>query len=392
MSSTEPKFLLVFGTRPEAIKMAPVYHVLKRQFDTRVCITAQHREMMDQVLELFRITPDHDLNVMRPNQTLAQVTTRVIEGMTGYLEEERPDYVLVHGDTTTAYAAAIAAFYQRIPVCHVEAGLRTGDFDNPFPEEMNRRQIGSLATHHFAPTLQARENLLRENVPAANVFVTGNTAIDALRMALEMEQVRNAPNRFPADRRGILVTAHRRENFGQPMQDICRMLLDSVEAQPDAHVVFPVHYNPNVRKVVFDLLADHPRIELCDPVDYAEFVALMRDAHLIVTDSGGVQEEAPSLGKPVLVLRKRTERPEAVAAGTVRIVGTVRDEVGAAVSELMTDPARYRDMAQAINPYGDGQAGRRILGYFARIHGVAVADAVTDEFDPGVPLGPGERR
>ena len=390
MSSSEPKFLLVFGTRPEAIKMAPVYHVLKKRFQPRVCITAQHREMMDQVLELFRIRPDHDLDLMRPNQTLAQITTRVIEGMTAFLEREQPDYVLVHGDTTTAFAASVAAFYQRIPVCHVEAGLRTGDFDNPFPEEMNRRQIGSLATYHFAPTVQARDNLLRENVPADGVFVTGNTAIDALQMALEMDQVKHSPRRFPADRRGILVTAHRRENFGQPMEDICGTLLDTVDAFPDTHIVFPVHYNPNVRKVVFRMLADHPRIELCDPVDYADFVVLMRDAHLIVTDSGGVQEEAPSLGKPVLVLRKRTERPEAVAAGTVRIVGTDRREVGGAIAELLEDADRYRAMAQAVNPYGDGQAGRRILGCFARIHGVETDDALYDEFDPGQPAVAGD--
>lgn len=381
-NSGRPRILLIFGTRPEAIKMAPVYHGLKTHFDTSVCVSAQHREMLDQVLEFFDIPTHHDLDVMTHDQSLTQLTARVLVGVTSYLEETRPDLVFVQGDTTTAYVGALAAFYLHIPVCHVEAGLRTHRMNEPFPEEMNRRQIGALATHHFAPTDRSRVNLLEEAIPAESIFVTGNTAIDALQMALEMPAVRNLDSMFLQGHRGILVTTHRRENFGEGMENVCRAIAEITATHQDVHVVFPVHYNPNVRGIVNAHLANLDRVTLIDPVDYARFVRLMHDACLVISDSGGVQEEAPSLGKPVLVLRDCTERPEAIDAGTVQLVGTDAGTIVGSASKLLNDPSRYEAMARAVNPYGDGRATQRILGYLASRLGIEAPGALAEAFTP----------
>lgn len=384
-SSRRPKVVLAFGTRPEAIKMAPVYHGFREHFETLVCVTAQHRQMLDQVLELFEISPDHDLDIMTDNQSLTEITSRALVGLAAHLKHVEPDLVFVQGDTTTAFAAALAAFYLHIPVCHIEAGLRTGRMDQPFPEEMNRRQIGSLATHHFPPTANSRENLLREAVPAESIFVTGNTAIDALQLALRMPQVRDATSVFTPGRRGVLVTAHRRENFGTGMDSICHAIRRIAIEHPDVEVVFPVHYNPMVRRSVNAILRDVERVKLIDPLDYGHFVRAMGDAYLVVTDSGGVQEEAPSLGKPVLVLRECTERPEAVAAGTVAIVGTDEEKIVAKSTELLRDESAYQRMARVTNPYGDGRATARILGYLAQRMSLAIPGALGMEFTPPVP-------
>lgn len=358
------KVLAIFGTRPEAIKMAPVVLELKRseRLDTRVCVTAQHRGMLDQVLELFEIAPDHDLNVMQENQSLEGLTARVLTGVGRILDEERPDIVLVHGDTTTTLAAALAAFYRRLPLGHVEAGLRSGSLSAPWPEEMNRR-VTTLATrYHFAPTEQSKLNLLAEGVPEAHIHVTGNTVIDALLQTVEKSRNSQVRARFPFLAEGrplILVTGHRRENFGQGFENICHALREIADAFP-VQIVYPVHPNPNVRGPVEALLADHDHIHLIDPLDYEPFVALMELSHFIITDSGGVQEEAPSLGKPILVMRDTTERPEAVDAGTVILVGTDARRIVAEAGRLLTDENHYSRMSQAINPYGDGQAAKRI--------------------------------
>jgi UDP-N-acetylglucosamine 2-epimerase (non-hydrolysing) len=319
---------------------------------------------------------------MTNNQSLTEVTSRVQVGMAAYLEQTRPDLVFVQGDTTTAFTAALAAFYLHIPVCHIEAGLRTGRMDQPFPEEMNRRQIGSLAAHHFPPTANSRDNLLKESIPAENIFVTGNTAIDALQLALKMPVVKNTPSLFKPGHRGILVTAHRRENFGEGMDNICRAIATISAEHSDVHVVFPVHYNPQVRSSVNSLLKDVERVTLIDPLDYGQFVRAMGDAHLVITDSGGVQEEAPSLGKPVLVLRECTERPEAVMAGTVAIVGTNTEIIVGKATELLNDDEAYQRMARVTNPYGDGQATARILGYLARRLSLDIPGALDQEFLP----------
>ncbi|MFT3717873.1 non-hydrolyzing UDP-N-acetylglucosamine 2-epimerase [Pseudorhodoferax sp.] len=370
----KPKVLIVFGTRPEAIKMAPVvkgFQAAADRFETVVCVTAQHREMLDQVLRLFEIEPQYDLNVMKPNQDLYDVTCSVLAGLKPVLAAERPDLVLVHGDTTTTLATSLAAYYARAAVGHVEAGLRTGDKYAPFPEEINRKVTGAVADLHFAPTATSRENLLREGVAEASVFVTGNTVIDALfavvrkletdpALGAEMQQ------RFsfldPA-RRLILVTGHRRENFGAGFENICNALADIAERTPDAEILYPVHLNPNVRRPVNEILAARglSNVHLIEPVDYLPFVYLMNRAHLIITDSGGVQEEAPSLGKPVLVMRDITERPEAVTAGTVLLVGTSRSAIVEQATRLLQDEAAYVRMSKAHNPYGDGQAVGRIL-------------------------------
>lgn len=358
------KIMAVFGTRPEAIKMAPLVKALKREkeFATLVAVTAQHREMLDQVLSLFQIRPDFDLNLMRHRQTLTRVTAGVLEGMGTILEKERPDLVLVHGDTTTTFAAALAAFYRQIPVGHVEAGLRTGNKYSPYPEEMNRHLTGALADLHFAPTATARENLLRENVDPAHIYVTGNTVIDALLATVEQDY------RFPANlarvdfsKRVLLVTAHRRENWGSPMERIFAAVRSLVERFPDVELVFPVHKNPTVRQLAYRILGEVARVHLIEPLDYQPFVNLMNRCYLVLTDSGGMQEEAPSLGKPVLVLRDTTERPEAVAAGTVRLVGTDPQKIIDAATQLLQNSAAYREMANAVNPYGDGLASRRII-------------------------------
>ncbi|CEP68431.1 UDP-N-acetylglucosamine 2-epimerase [Moorella glycerini] len=381
------KVLTVFGTRPEAIKMAPVVKELTRypeEFTCQVAVTAQHREMLDQVLHLFQIQPDYDLDIMRPRQTLEEVTTRALNGLAGVLKTSRPDVVLVHGDTTTTFVAALAAFYQQISVGHVEAGLRTGDRYAPFPEEMNRRLAGALADIHFAPTATARDNLLREGIPAEHIYVTGNTVIDALKATVRPGYCFSDPRLQELDFqkwRVILVTAHRRENWGEPMREIFTALRDLVKRYEDTVVVFPVHYNPRVRELAGEILGNRERVYLIDPLDYEPFVNLMARSYLVLTDSGGLQEEAPALGKPVLVLREVTERPEAVAAGTVRLVGTGYQEILAAAGELLEDREIYLRMAHAINPYGDGQASRRIRGALRHYFGLTIARP--QEFTPG---------
>jgi UDP-N-acetylglucosamine 2-epimerase (non-hydrolysing) len=347
--------------------MAPVIAELRgsHRFETRVCVTAQHREMLDQVLKLFDIVPDHDLDLMLPDQTLDALTARVLLGVGEVLDREKPDIVLVHGDTTTTLAASLAAFYRKLAVGHVEAGLRSGSLLAPWPEEMNRR-VATLATRfHFAPTEGAKRNLLAEKVPAANIYVTGNTVIDALLATVHKvraagpEVWRRRLDFLDESRRLVLVTGHRRENFGEGFQNICRALVQIADRY-DVQIVYPVHPNPNVRGPVAELLGRHPRIVLIDPLDYEPFVALMDRAFIIITDSGGIQEEAPSLGKPVLVMRETTERPEAVEAGTVILVGTDRDRIVVEAGRLLTDEAHYRRMAETMNPYGDGLAAKRI--------------------------------
>lgn len=360
------KIMTIFGTRPEAIKMAPLVKALEagEAFHCVVAVTAQHREMLDQVLDLFEIKPDHDLDIMQANQTLFDVTCKALTGLKSVLEEEKPDLVLVHGDTTTTFVASLASFYLQIPVGHVEAGLRTGNKRSPFPEEMNRKLTGSIADLHFAPTTTSRENLLREGVNPETIFVTGNTVIDALLQTVRPDYPFTGPdlrNIDFANYRVLLVTTHRRENLGEPMRQIYLGLKEIIERYPDVLVVFPVHKNPKVRAVVEEVLGDLKRVRLIEPLDYQPFINLMNKSHLVLTDSGGLQEEAPSLGKPVLVLRDTTERPEAVVAGTVRMIGTDRQKLVESVSELLSSPGAYRSMANAVNPYGDGQACRRII-------------------------------
>jgi UDP-N-acetylglucosamine 2-epimerase (non-hydrolysing) len=364
------KVLLTFGTRPEAIKMAPLVQRLRHDpdFECHVCVTGQHREMLDQVLDLFAIAPDFDLNVMKPGQDLYDVTTSILSGMRGVLERVQPDMVLVHGDTTTTMAATLAAFYKRIPVGHVEAGLRTGNLLSPWPEEANRTLTGALASVHFAPTSRARQNLLDEGTRGDSIVVTGNTVIDALlhvreRLASDArlrEEAEGALPKLQADRRLILVTGHRRESFGDGFERICAALAQLAHAYPDVDIVYPVHLNPSVREPVNRLLTGIANVHLIEPLDYLPFVSLMDRSHLILTDSGGIQEEAPSLCKPVLVMRDTTERQEAIDAGVVQLVGTdVRAIVGG-VAHLLDDHASYVAMSRGDNPYGDGQACDRI--------------------------------
>ena len=373
------KILLVFGTRPEAIKMAPLVKKLQaepEEFQTIVCVTGQHREMLDQVLRLFDITPDYDLNIMKPNQDLYDITSRILLGMRDVLREVQPDIVLVHGDTTTSMAAALAAFYQQIPVGHVEAGLRTGNIYSPWPEEMNRLVTGRITTHHFSPTPLAKENLLREHVDEKQIIVTGNTVIDALQMvvkrlaedkalanevATKINQMGYDVQRLEGSRRMVLITGHRRENFGEGFLNICHAIKHLAEQYQDVDFVYPMHLNPNVRKPVLEILGEKAEnVFLIEPLDYLPFVYMMQHSTLILTDSGGVQEEAPGLGKPVLVMRDTTERPEAVEAGTVLLVGTNREKIEQGVSMLLDDADCYRRMSEAVNPYGDGLACERI--------------------------------
>jgi len=369
-SAGKPSVFVVFGTRPEAIKMAPVIKALSAsdRVECRICVTGQHREMLDQVLSLFAVEPDYDLAVMQAGQDLTDVTCSVLAGLRDVLFREASSYVLVHGDTTTTFTAALAAYYQQIPVAHVEAGLRTGNRYSPWPEEMNRRLAGALTSLHFPPTAGARDNLRRENVGEASVEVTGNTVVDALLSVvgrLHDEPALRAEAEAGFDflattRRVILVTGHRRESFGQGFRDLCEALRRLAD-RGDVEVVYPVHLNPNVQQPVNELLGDHPRVHLLSPLDYLPFVALLDRAYLVITDSGGIQEEAPSLGKPVLVTRQTTERPEAIEAGTVRLVGT---DVGTVVTEaarLLDDAAWYETMSRAHNPYGDGHAAGRIM-------------------------------
>ena len=376
------KILLVFGTRPEAIKMAPLVKKLQEMpedFQTVVCVTGQHREMLDQVLRLFDITPAYDLNIMKPNQDLYDITSRILLGMRDVLKEVQPDIVLVHGDTTTSMAAALAAFYQQIPVGHVEAGLRTGNIYSPWPEEMNRLITGRITTHHFSPTPLAKENLLREHVDETQIIVTGNTVIDALQMvvkrlaedkalanevAAKINQMGYDVQRLDGNRRMVLITGHRRENFGEGFLNICHAIKHLAEQYQDVDFVYPMHLNPNVRKPVLEILGDKAEnVFLIEPLDYLPFVYMMQHSTLILTDSGGVQEEAPGLGKPVLVMRDTTERPEAVEAGTVLLVGTNREKIEQGVSMLLDDADTYRRMSEAVNPYGDGLACERIIKY-----------------------------
>lgn len=363
------KVLTIFGTRPEAIKMAPLVQELNSRPDkikSLVAVTAQHREMLDQVLELFDIIPDYDLNIMKEGQTLYDVTTRALEGLKNVLIDCNPDLVLVHGDTTTTFVAALAAYYRQIPVGHVEAGLRTHNKYSPFPEEMNRHLTGALAEYHFAPTEMAMQNLIRENISQENIFVTGNTVIDSLKATVKENYVFSDPLLNKIDfghQRVLLVTTHRRENLGEPMRAIYLALKEIVETHLDVAVVFPVHKNPAVRRVVNEVLGNMPRVHLIEPLQYEPFINLMQRCYLVLTDSGGMQEEAPSLGKPVLVLRDTTERPEAVDAGTVKLVGTDREAVLSVTKELLNNSEAYKSMAEAINPYGDGLASKRIVDF-----------------------------
>ena len=358
------RVMTIFGTRPEAIKMAPLVLELQKRTDIQsiCCVTAQHREMLDAVLEIFRLTPDYDLNIMEPRQTLSTITTKCLLGMEGVLEQAGPDLVLVHGDTSTTFAGALAAFYRQIPVGHVEAGLRTWDKYSPFPEEMNRKLVGDIADLHFCPTPANRENLAREGI-TDGVFVTGNTVIDALKTTVrpDYQFATQALNSLDyAGKRIILVTCHRRENYGQPMANIMTALRRLADAFPDVELVYPVHLSPVVREAAGKYLSGHPRIHLIDPLSADEMHNLMARAYLVMTDSGGLQEEAPALGRPVLVLRRETERPEAVQAGTVKLAGTEEEEIFSLAAELLSDERAYHAMAHAVNPYGDGQACRRI--------------------------------
>lgn len=372
--------LLVFGTRPEAIKMCPLVLEFKKHpdvFNTLVCVTGQHREMLDQVLNLFEIKPDYDLNIMKPNQDLYDITSNVLLGMRDVLTEAKPDVVFVHGDTTTSSATALAAFYKQIPVAHIEAGLRTGNIYSPWPEEMNRLITGRIATYNFAPTPLSRQNLLKENVDDSKITVTGNTVIDALHWVVnkissnadlaeslkqEMLSFGYDVSRLEQGRRLVLITGHRRENFGEGFLNICHSIKHLSEKYPDVDFVYPVHLNPNVRKPVFDILASIENVFLIEPLSYLPFVYMMEKSHLLLTDSGGVQEEAPGLGKPVLVMRNTTERPEAVDAGTVILVGTDKDKIINGVSDLLENKnGLYDRMAHAVNPYGDGKACGRVV-------------------------------
>jgi len=362
------KILVVFGTRPEAIKMAPVIRALDDNFDVKICVTAQHRQMLDQVLELFEITPDYDLDIMQPGQDLFDITSNVLSGVKKVLQIEEPDVVLVHGDTTTSMATAMAAFYLKIAVGHVEAGLRTYDINSPFPEECNRQITSRIATLHFAPTKISRQNLLDEKVPDSQIYVTGNTVIDALLSMVEKARIVDFSDtllkRMPflkQEKSGmpriILVTGHRRENFGLGFEVICYALSVVANENPDVQIIYPVHLNPNVREPVNRILSNLNNVYLIEPMEYLTFTKLMDLSYLILTDSGGIQEEAPSLGKPVLVMRDTTERPEAVESGTVKLVGTNKNEIVKIVNRLLTDSNFYMQMSKAHNPYGDGKAG-----------------------------------
>jgi UDP-N-acetylglucosamine 2-epimerase (non-hydrolysing) len=386
MSERDLKVLSIFGTRPEAVKMAPVVKLLEqtRGVSASVCVTAQHREMLDQALELFSITPDYDLNIMREDQSLASLTTAAFKGLEPVLEAVRPDWILVQGDTTTVMVASLMAYYHRIRVGHVEAGLRTNDKWQPFPEEINRRVASVIADLHFAPTLWAHDNLVKEGIPADRIFVTGNPVIDAL-LAISERPYSSKDEKLasiPEDRRVILVTAHRRENFGEPMERIFGALRDLAGRYADElTLVYPVHMNPNVREPAQRILGDAANVCLTGPMDYQEIIHWMKRAHVILTDSGGIQEEAPALGTPVLVLREVTERPEAIEAGTARMVGTDPDLIVAETVRLLEKPGEHEKMAKAVNPYGDGHASERIVAALIeahRAHGVA-ADSTSGE-------------
>ena len=372
------KILVVFGTRPEAIKMAPIVAELKNAMQVIVCVTAQHREMLDQVLELFEILPEYDLNIMKPGQDLFDVTSNVLLGIKKILYKEQPDLVLVHGDTSTAMTASLAAFYFSIPVGHVEAGLRTHDISTPFPEELNRQIIARIARFHFAPTETAKNNLINEQIPKKNIYVTGNSVIDALlsvidkaksveytdKLLSKLSFINKESQDLP---RIVLVTGHRRENFGSGFEEICQALKEIAIQNPDIQIVFPVHLNPNVTQPVNRILSNIDNIHLIEPLDYLTFVKLLNDSYLILTDSGGIQEEAPSLGKPVIVMRETTERTEAVISGSVRLVGSDKRKIIQAVNDLLTDKLAYDKMSKVDNPYGDGLTSKRILSVLCEV-------------------------
>jgi UDP-N-acetylglucosamine 2-epimerase (non-hydrolysing) len=371
------RILFVFGTRPEAIKMAPLIKAVEKgsKFESRVCVTAQHRQMLDQVLKIFKIKPDYDLDIMTNNQSLFDITAKIILKLQGVLAAERPDIVVVQGDTTTTFVASLAAFYMKTKVAHLEAGLRTRNKFAPFPEEINRRITSAVADIHFAPTPWAKNNLLKENISPENIFVTGNTVIDALFSVVEM--LKESAMKFDSlldgidfSKKMVLITGHRRENFGEGFKNICEAVSDLARKFPNAEFVYPVHFNPNVRKPVSEILSGFKNVHLIEPLDYEPFVYVMGKSYMILTDSGGVQEEAPSLGKPVLVMRETTERPEAVEAGTVKLVGTDKEKIIDGVSTLLTDSQVYVRMSRAHNPYGDGKASQRIVkileDYFER--------------------------
>ena len=358
------KVLTIFGTRPEAIKMAPLVKEIEKNSDTLesiVCVTAQHRQILDQVLELFEIKPDYDLDIMKDNQNLWSLTSDVLLKTKEVIETVKPDVVLVHGDTTTSMAAALSAFYAKVPVGHVEAGLRTFNKYYPFPEEINRVFADAVCTYYFAPTDESCENLKKSQIPSEHIYKTGNTVIDALIYTVENHKEEVKGLKLNPDLKTILLTSHRRENFGEPIREICNAILELVKNNKDIEVVYPVHPNPNVRKPVYELLGEKERIHLIEPLEYAQFCNLMKKAHIILTDSGGVQEEAPSLGKPVLVLRDTTERPEAVKYGTVKLVGANKDKIISMVEKLLKDDSEYKKMSESINPYGDGHACKRIV-------------------------------
>lgn len=367
------KVMTVFGTRPEAIKMAPLVLALQadERFEAITTVTAQHREMLDQVLKIFQIEPDYDLNIMHKEQTLTEITANVLTKLDQVIKAVRPDIILVHGDTTTTFAASVAAFYNQVAIGHVEAGLRTWNKYSPFPEEMNRQMTDDLADLYFAPTEESKANLLKENQAAAKIFVTGNTAIDALKQTVSSDYQHELLAKLDSGHKLILVTMHRRENQGQPMERVFRTLLEVVEQRPEVEVIYPVHLSPKVQKLAHEILGNHERIHLIAPLDVVDFHNLAAKSYFIMTDSGGVQEEAPSLGKPVLVLRDTTERPEGVSAGTLKLVGTEPAKVKTAMLELLDDPNVYQQMAQAQNPYGDGQASQRILAAIAYHFGLS---------------------
>lgn len=381
------RIMTIFGTRPEAIKMCPVVLEMQKYPDyiePIVAVTAQHREMLDQVLHLFKIVPDYDLNIMTAGQTLYDITERALQGLQGVLQEAKPDLVLVHGDTTTTFVGALAAFYAQIPVGHVEAGLRTGDKYSPFPEEMNRKLTGSLADLHFAPTSISKSNLLKENVNPARIYVTGNTVIDALHATVKPDFVFDDSSLSAGLAQGgrwILMTTHRRENLGEPMRHVYQALKEVLETHPDVQAIFPMHKNPKVRIVAESVLGQMPQVHLIEPMDYEPFANLMSKVDIVLTDSGGIQEEAPALGKPVLVLRDTTERPEAITAGTVKLIGTSKEVVLKETNLLLDDETRYKAMADACNPYGDGQAAKRIICYILEHFGYPVAKM--EEFTAG---------
>lgn len=371
------KILTVFGTRPEGIKMAPIIKTMEKSegIENIICITAQHREMLDQVLNIFNIEPDYDLNIFKPGQTLTEITTRALEGLEKVIIETKPDVLLVQGDTTTVFAGALAAFYQKVKVGHVEAGLRSGNLYSPYPEEANRRLTGVLTNFHFAPTENNRQNLLREGYPDDRIFITGNTVIDALNYVVKENyefKYSSLNNIDYKNKRVILLTSHRRENIGKPMENIFSAVRDIVNKYPDVELVFPIHLNPKVRDIAYRIFDNQERVHIIDPLDYEPFTNLMARSYLVITDSGGLQEEAPSLGKPVLVVREETERPEGIEAGTAKLVGTQYDNIYMELDILLSNEEEYHKMANAVNPYGDGKASERIVDIILKHGGSTV--------------------